>query len=65
MGFIETPYRRVENGKVDMKDEDIVYMSAEEEENLIIAQATAGIDEEGNFLEPDRIKHAWRPIIRR
>ncbi len=28
MGFIETPYRRVENGKVDMKDEDIVYMSA-------------------------------------
>ena len=56
MGFIETPYRRVENGKVDMKDEDIVYMSAEEEENLIIAQATAGIDEEGNFLEPDRIK---------
>ena len=44
MGFIETPYRRVENGKVDMKDEDIVYMSAEEEENLIIAQATAGID---------------------
>ena len=56
MGFIATPYRRVENGKVDMKDGDIVYMSAEEEENLIIAQANAGIDEEGNFLEPERTK---------
>ena len=56
MGFIETPYRKVTDGKVDVKNEDIVYLSAEEEEGLVIAQATAGIDNEGNFLNPDRIK---------
>ena len=56
MGFIETPYRRVENGKVDMDNSHIRYYSAEEEEDLVAAQANTPIDEEGNFLEPDRIK---------
>ena len=56
MGFIETPYRRVVDGKVDLNDENIRYYSAEEEENLNIAQASAPVDSEGNFLEPHRIK---------
>ena len=55
-GFIETPYRRVENGKVDMDNSHIHYYSAEEEEDLVAAQANTPIDGEGNFLEPDRIK---------
>ncbi|WP_051633020.1 DNA-directed RNA polymerase subunit beta [Thermonema rossianum] len=49
MGFIETPYRRVENGKVDMSGE-VVYMTAEEEDKYTIAQANAPIDDKGNFL---------------
>lgn len=56
MGFIVTPYRKVVDGKVDLNDKDITYMSAEEEEGKIIAQASAPIDDNGNFLEPDRIK---------
>ncbi len=55
LGFIETPYRKVENGKVDLKNEDVIYLSAEEEDEKIIAQANAQIDEKGNFLT-DRIK---------
>ncbi|MCY4159496.1 MAG: DNA-directed RNA polymerase subunit beta [Bacteroidetes bacterium] len=47
-GFIETPYRRVSEGKVT---DSIVYLSAEEEDEAIIAQANALIDEEGNFLD--------------
>ena len=56
MGFIETPYRKVVDGRVDLNDENIRYYSAEEEENLNIAQASAPVDSEGNFLEPNRIK---------
>ena len=56
MGFIETPYRSVVDGKVDLNDANIRYYSAEEEENLNIAQASAPIDNEGNFLNPNRIK---------
>ena len=55
LGFIETPYRKVEKGKVDLKNEDVIYLSAEEEDEKIIAQANAPIDEKGNFLN-DRIK---------
>ncbi len=47
-GFIETPYRRVTDGKVT---DSIVYLSAEEEDEAVIAQANALIDEEGNFLD--------------
>jgi DNA-directed RNA polymerase subunit beta len=54
MGFIETPYRKVEDGKVIM-DKDIVYLSAEEEDRKIIAQANAQIDKKGEF-QTDFIK---------
>ncbi len=46
LGFIETPYRKVEDGVVNFKDEPI-YLSAEEEENKSIAQATTTMTEEG------------------
>jgi len=55
LGFIETPYRKVENGKVDMTPKGCVYMSAEEEEEKMVAQANIHIDEEGNITD-DRIK---------
>ena len=55
LGFIATPYRKVDNGKVDLTDDGIVYLTAEEEEGRIIAQANAPIDPEGNFIN-DRIK---------
>ncbi len=48
LGFIETPYQRVENGKV-MLNEPPVYLSAEAEENKTVAQATTPQDEEGNI----------------
>ncbi|RMD51128.1 MAG: DNA-directed RNA polymerase subunit beta, partial [Ignavibacteria bacterium] len=51
-GFLETPYRKVVNGRVT---KEIVYLSADEEDKYIIAQANAPIDEKGNFLK-DRIK---------
>src|SRR5690554_4038868 len=53
LGFIETPYRKVENGKVNLTDEPI-YLSAEEEEDKTIAQANAPIDDDGKFIN-DRI----------
>jgi len=47
LGFIETPYRKVENGKVDLGD--VIYMTAEEEEGKIIAQGNAPLKEDGTF----------------
>ena len=47
LGFIETPYRKVEKGKIDLKN--TVYLSAEEEENKFIAQANIPYDESGNI----------------
>ena len=49
MGFIETPYRKVDNGRVNLKE--FKYMSAEEEEDKKIAQSNTPIDDKGNFLE--------------
>ncbi len=54
MGFIETPYRKVENGKVNMKT-DVVYLTAEEEDSHNIAQANAPISDQGKYLN-DRVK---------
>ncbi|MBX2958505.1 MAG: DNA-directed RNA polymerase subunit beta [Flavobacteriales bacterium] len=54
LGFIETPYRPVENGKVAL-DKDVIYLSAEEEEKKIIAQANAKIDDKGKFVN-DKVK---------
>lgn len=56
MGFIETPYRKVVDGKVNLKNNEIIYLSAEEEEGHIIAQASAPVNEKGEFLESDKIK---------
>jgi DNA-directed RNA polymerase subunit beta len=50
LGFIATPYRKVSNGQVDLTDEGTVYLTAEEEEGQIIAQANAPIDEQGHFI---------------
>jgi DNA-directed RNA polymerase subunit beta len=49
LGFIETPYRKVENSKVDLSSEGVFYLTAEEEEAKIIAQANAPLDNEGIF----------------
>ncbi|HEX7193992.1 MAG TPA: DNA-directed RNA polymerase subunit beta [Chthoniobacterales bacterium] len=47
-GFIETPYRRVESGRVTTQ---IDYLTADREENYLVAQANAPIDDEGNFTD--------------
>ena len=52
LGFIETPYRNVKDGKVDFNDDGVVYLSAEEEEKKVIAQANAPINENGEFINP-------------
>jgi DNA-directed RNA polymerase subunit beta len=48
MGFIETPYRKVTNGRLVLETEP-VYLSAEEEEGMLIAQANVEIDKDGNI----------------
>ena len=49
LGFIETPYRKVENGKINLKE--TIYLSAEEEENNLIAQANINFDKSGKILD--------------
>ncbi|RYE20112.1 MAG: DNA-directed RNA polymerase subunit beta, partial [Sphingobacteriales bacterium] len=53
MGFIETPYRKVKEGKVDLKHHH--YLSAEEEDLAKIAQANIALDDKGNFID-EKIK---------
>ena len=48
LGFLETPYRKVENGVIDLKS-DPIYLSAEEEEEKLIAQAHIDIAEDGTI----------------
>lgn len=65
LGFIETPYRRVENGVVDLSSKGYVYMSAEEEENQMVAQANVNLDDKGKILD-ERIKCRWQadyPVV--
>jgi DNA-directed RNA polymerase subunit beta len=50
MGFIETPYRKVSKGVVDFKS-DPIYLSAEEEENKLIAQSNLAVDKKGKIVE--------------
>ena len=52
LGFIETPYRTVENGRVDLDNDHVTYLTAEIEEGKMIAQGNAPVDDEGNFLNP-------------
>ncbi len=55
LGFLETPYRVVKDGKVDLSPEGFKYMTAEDEEHKIIAQALTPMDFDGNILE-DHVK---------
>jgi|TARA_A100001015_G_C15039652_1_gene738774 DNA-directed RNA polymerase subunit beta len=50
MGFIETPYRKVKDGVVDLKS-DPIYLSAEEEENKLIAQSNISVDKSGKITD--------------
>jgi len=52
LGFIETPYRDVINGKVNLKNDSVKWLSAEDEEPLTIAQANAPLNEDGTFENP-------------
>ena len=55
LGFIETPYRKVANSMVDLKNEDVVYLSAEEEEGKVIGQGNAPLRPDGSFIR-DKVK---------
>ena len=55
LGFIETPYRKVENSKVNLNNDEITYLTAEIEEGKIIAQGNAPLNDDGTFSS-DRIK---------
>ena len=50
LGFIETPYRKAENGVVDLDNDHIIYMTAEDEENATVAQGNAPLDKNGKFI---------------
>jgi DNA-directed RNA polymerase subunit beta len=50
LGFIETPYRKVTDSIVDVSEKGIEYFTAEEEEDLIIGQGNAPLDENGGFI---------------
>ena len=50
LGFIETPYRKVNDGVVDINNDHVLYLSAEEEEAKIIGQGNAPLDDEGHFI---------------
>lgn len=49
LGFIETPYLKVKDAKVDLSRDGVIWLSAEEEERKMIAQANAQILEDGRF----------------
>ena len=50
LGFIETPYRKVANSTVDLSAEGVTYLTAEEEEDLVVAQGNAPLDANGKFI---------------
>ncbi|MDE7409257.1 MAG: DNA-directed RNA polymerase subunit beta [Muribaculaceae bacterium] len=55
LGFIETPYRKVTDSVVDLKNEDVVYLTAEMEEGKNIAQGNAPLNDDGSFIR-DKVK---------
>jgi DNA-directed RNA polymerase subunit beta len=64
LGFIETPYRKVRDGRV-VVEEPVIYLSAEDEDGKTIAQANAEYDDKGNFITP-KVKARYEgdfPII--
>ena len=50
LGFISTPYRKVENGVANLNNDDIVYLTAEEEEDHVIGQGNAPLNDDGTFI---------------
>ncbi len=50
LGFIETPYRTVEDSKVNLKNDEVVYLTAEIEEGKVIAQGNAPLNPDGTFV---------------
>ena len=60
-GFIETPYRKVIHGEGRVTDE-VVYITADEEDNYIVAQANESVDENGRFTH-DRVTSRFRNEI--
>ena len=50
LGFIETPYRTVENARVNLNNNEVVYLTAEQEEGKIIAQGNAPLNDDGTFI---------------
>ena len=50
LGFIETPYRKVENGVANLNNDEVVYLTAEEEEDHIIGQGNAPLNDDGTFI---------------
>ena len=55
LGFIETPYRQVENAKVNLNNDEVVYLTAEIEEGKVIAQGNAPLNPDGTFIR-ERVK---------
>jgi DNA-directed RNA polymerase, beta subunit len=55
LGFIETPYRKVSNGRVDLSEDGIVSLTAEVEEGKVIAQGNAPLNDDGTFIR-NRVK---------
>ena len=65
LGFIETPYRAVKDGKVDFSDEGLKYYTAEEEEEMNVAQGNAPLNPDGTFVR-DKVKSRYAadfPIV--
>ena len=65
LGFIETPYRKAENGVVNLNNDDIVYMTAEDEEANIVAQGNAPLDKDGHFIR-NKVKARYQadfPVV--
>ena len=50
LGFIETPYRKVENSIVDLDNDHVIYLSAEDEEKQVVAQGNAPLRADGSFI---------------
>ncbi|MDR2913532.1 MAG: DNA-directed RNA polymerase subunit beta [Tannerella sp.] len=65
LGFITTPYRKAEAGKVDFSEKALGYYTAEEEEDKIVAQGNAPLDTDGRFIL-DRVKSRFEadfPVV--
>jgi DNA-directed RNA polymerase subunit beta len=65
LGFIATPYRKVENGQVRFEKDSLSYYTAEEEEDKIVAQGNAPLNDDGKFIR-DKVKSRYEadfPVV--